>query len=92
MSNLITMKDFLDSKEEAVNLTDEEKEDANFERCMNDANELMEMVGEASNHDLTTLYFMFRDMGAILLDTGWTADELGKELHEDEAQGIKDKQ
>ena len=81
MSKVISMNEFNSSKQEATNLTDEEKEDASLEQSMNEARDLLEMVVEASNYDLSTLYFLWCDIGTTLSDVGgWSPEELAKDV------------
>lgn len=77
---IITLEEFKASIAHATNLSDDQKEDAALEQSMDEANALLDEVAEASGYNLTTMYFLFMSMGEILLDTGWTPEELSKDL------------
>ncbi len=85
MSEVITIEDFQKSVAEATNLTDDQRLDAAMKASMDQAWDLMDLIGAESGYDMTTLYFLWNNIAGLLLgDGGWTAAELIDDIQQAE--------
>ena len=83
MTDAISMEDFIASKKEATNLTDDERIEADLEQSMEQANELLDFITEATDANPETLYFIWLNINHILIDAlGWTREELQKDIED----------
>lgn len=82
-AEVISMADFRESaKTPEVQPVIQEKPKTDFESEMMDAALLMSHIGETTNHDIATLYFIWADALDILIECGWTMEDLKKEVDE----------
>ena len=74
-AEVISMADF---KSSAKKLEVEPKEtpENDYETEMMDAALLMSHIGETTSHDIATLYFIWADALDILIQCGWTPEDL----------------
>jgi len=83
MSTVITMDDFNKSRKDAVNLTEEEKNQAEMDEAMFEAQEMMYAVEDRFDGNSTALYFLWCEMTRTLLEhCSWTARELSRDVRD----------
>ena len=82
-AEVISMADFKSSaKTPEVQPVIREKPKTDFETEMMDAALLVSHIGDTTNHDIATLYFIWADALEILIECGWTLEDLHKEVDE----------
>lgn len=78
---VISMSEFNESKQDATNLTEEEKSDAEMEASLVEADRLLDFIAEESDHNPETLFFLWSNINDILVNAlGWTRQELQDEI------------
>ena len=81
MAQVISMNEFNESKNEATNLTEDEKMDAEMERAMDKALDLFDFITETTGADPEVLFFLWSQSTDTLINAlGWTKAELKKEI------------
>ena len=82
-AEVISMADFKSSAETPeVQPVIPEKPKTDFETEMMDAALLVSHIGDTTNHDIATLYFIWADGLEILIECGWEMEDLKKEVDE----------
>ena len=81
MTEIISMEDFNNSKKDAVNLSDDEKFEADMETAIAKAGELFDFITETTDADPEVLYFIWSHASHVLVNVlGWTRQELQEEI------------
>ena len=81
MADVISMDDFEASKTDATNLSEEERLEADMEASMNQADELLDLITDATDADHETLYFLWSNINHILVNAcGWSREDLQKDI------------